>query len=62
MGIAFNYLSNSSMVIDNLRNVQMVLASGEIVQANEQENADLFWGVRGTCLLTTGAKDDRRRW
>jgi len=25
----------------------MVLASGEIVQANENQNADLFWAIRG---------------
>lgn len=40
-------LSNTRLVIDNLRNVKIVLASGEIVQANEKENADLFWGIRG---------------
>lgn len=35
------------MVIDNLRNVEIVLASGECVQANETENPDLFWAIRG---------------
>jgi hypothetical protein len=38
---------DSRMVIDNLRNVEIVLASGECVQANETENPDLFWAVRG---------------
>jgi len=39
------------MVLDNLRNVEMVLASGEILQVNEKENPDLFWGIRGTLFL-----------
>lgn len=39
--------SNPRMVVDNLRNVEMVLASGEVVQANDEENPDLFWAIRG---------------
>ena len=35
------------MAIDNLRNVEIVLASGEIVQANDHANSDLFWAIRG---------------
>jgi hypothetical protein len=35
------------LVVDNLRNVEIVLASGECVQANETDNPDLFWAVRG---------------
>lgn len=35
------------MVVDNLVSVEMVLASGKVVQANERENADLFWAIRG---------------
>jgi hypothetical protein len=38
------------MVIDNLRNVEIVLASGECVQANETENPDLFWAIRGPSI------------
>ena len=33
--------------IDNLLDVHMVTASGEFVHASPQENAELFWGVRG---------------
>lgn len=33
--------------IDALRSVDLVTADGEFVVANEQENADLFWGLRG---------------
>jgi FAD/FMN-containing dehydrogenase len=35
------------LTIDQLRSVEMVTAGGEVVQASEDENADLFWGVRG---------------
>jgi FAD/FMN-containing dehydrogenase len=33
--------------IDQLLGVDLVTADGELVTANESENADLFWGVRG---------------
>ncbi|RBI62221.1 FAD-linked oxidase [halophilic archaeon] len=33
--------------IDNLRSVDLVTADGELVHASEDENEDLFWGVRG---------------
>jgi hypothetical protein len=33
--------------IDKLRSVDVVTAGGEFVTASENENADLFWGVRG---------------
>ncbi len=33
--------------IDNLHSVDVVTADGEFVTASEDENADLFWGVRG---------------
>ena len=35
------------LTIDNLRSVELVTADGQLVQASEEENADLFWGVRG---------------
>jgi hypothetical protein len=35
------------MTIDNLVSVDVVTADGEFVTASEDENADLFWGVRG---------------
>lgn len=34
-------------VCDNLLEVEMVTASGEVVTASEDHNADLFWGLRG---------------
>jgi hypothetical protein len=33
--------------IDRLRRVDLVTADGELVRASADENADLFWGVRG---------------
>jgi hypothetical protein len=33
--------------IDNLLEVQLVTASGELVTASKSENEDLFWGIRG---------------
>ena len=35
------------LTIDSLTSVDMVTADGEFVTASEQENTDLFWGVRG---------------
>lgn len=33
--------------IDNLLSVDVVTADGELVKASEEENPDLFWGLRG---------------
>jgi FAD/FMN-containing dehydrogenase len=35
------------LTIDNLLAVDVVLADGRFVQANAEENADLFWAIRG---------------
>jgi FAD/FMN-containing dehydrogenase len=35
------------LACDNLRSVDIVTAAGKLLHASEQENADLFWGVRG---------------
>jgi alkanesulfonate monooxygenase SsuD/methylene tetrahydromethanopterin reductase-like flavin-dependent oxidoreductase (luciferase family)/FAD/FMN-containing dehydrogenase len=35
------------LTIDHLRAVEMVLADGSLVRASDEENADLFWAVRG---------------
>ncbi len=35
------------LTIDNLLSVDLVLADGSFVTANEKENTDLFWAVRG---------------
>ena len=35
------------LTVDQLLSVDVVTADGELVRASEEENADLFWGVRG---------------
>ncbi len=35
------------LTIDNLLSVDVITAEGELVKASEDENADLFWGIRG---------------
>ncbi len=39
--------SRHGLCIDNMIGVEIVTSDGEIRRANEQENADLFWAVRG---------------
>lgn len=35
------------LALDNLRGAEVVTASGDIVRADDDENADLFWALRG---------------
>lgn len=35
------------LAVDNLRRAEVVTASGDILTASEEENADLFWALRG---------------
>jgi hypothetical protein len=48
LGIRLLELSDVSLAIDNLIETEVILASGEIVRANANENTDLFWALRGT--------------
>ena len=45
-GIGF-IMRKHGLTIDNLLSVDVITADGEFVTASEDENADLFWGVRG---------------
>ena len=45
-GIGF-FSGYFGLMIDSLLSVKMVTASGDIVEASESSNPDLFWAVRG---------------
>ncbi|KAG8930127.1 hypothetical protein FRC01_003229 [Tulasnella sp. 417] len=48
LGGGYGWLTGRhGMTVDNTVQFTVVLASGEIVTANEKENPDLFWGCRG---------------
>ncbi|KAH8114756.1 FAD-binding domain-containing protein [Phellopilus nigrolimitatus] len=48
LGGGYGYLaSEHGYTCDNLLQAKMVLANGSIVTANETENEDLFWAIRG---------------
>jgi len=48
LGGGIGYLSRSyGLTIDNLLGVDVVLADASLVTASAEENADLFWAVRG---------------
>jgi FAD/FMN-containing dehydrogenase len=42
-----NVMRKHGLTIDNLLSVDVVLADGRFVTASAQENADLFWALRG---------------
>jgi len=48
LGGGFGYLSRRfGWTSDNVRSMELVTADGRLVRASENENADLFWGLRG---------------
>lgn len=48
LGGGFGWLSRRlGLTVDNLLSVDVVTADGQLIQANEQANEDLFWAVRG---------------
>ncbi len=40
-------LGKHGLAIDNLLSAEVVLASGEVVQASDESEPDLFWAIRG---------------
>jgi FAD/FMN-containing dehydrogenase len=48
LGGGFGFLMGKyGFTIDNLVSAELVTASGEVLQASEDENPDLFWALRG---------------
>ncbi|WP_433616675.1 FAD-binding oxidoreductase [Dactylosporangium sp. CA-139114] len=48
LGGGFGWLSRRfGWACDNLESVELVTADGERIRADEAENPDLFWGIRG---------------
>jgi FAD/FMN-containing dehydrogenase len=48
LGGGFGWLTRQyGMTVDNLVSAEVIRANGEKVHASEQENADLFWALRG---------------
>ncbi|MEV0829659.1 LLM class flavin-dependent oxidoreductase [Nonomuraea rubra] len=41
------FVREQGLTIDRLRAVDLVLADGSLVRADDEENAELFWAVRG---------------
>lgn len=48
LGGGNGYLARKhGLTIDNLLSVELVTAKGDLISANETENSDLFWALRG---------------
>lgn len=49
LGAGFGHLHGKyGLALDNVTSIDVVTADGRLLQANAAENADLFWGMRGS--------------
>ena len=54
-GGGHSHLSGAlGLAIDNLVGATVVLADGRVVQCNKDEEADLFWAIRGMLGVLVG--------
>ncbi|MEP7149189.1 MAG: FAD-binding oxidoreductase [Acidobacteriota bacterium] len=48
LGGGFGWITSKyGLAVDNLLSAEVVMANGEILNASQDENADLFWALRG---------------
>src|SRR5688572_29144575 len=48
LGGGFGWLMGKhGLALDNLRSVELVTSDGKVLHASNDENADLFWAIRG---------------
>jgi len=48
LGGGFGFLMGRyGYTIDNLLSVELITATGDVIQASHEDNAELFWGLRG---------------
>lgn len=43
----FHFSGQYGLAADNVQNFEVVLADGSVVNANQQQNTDLFWALKG---------------
>ena len=48
LGGGVGWLSGQyGLALDNFLSARVALANGDVVNASDEENLDLFWGIRG---------------
>lgn len=60
-GVGF-LVKKFGLTVDNLLSVRIVLANGELVEANDKENPDLFWAIRGKASKECFNSSNRWWW
>ncbi|CUS11066.1 unnamed protein product [Tuber aestivum] len=55
-GISY-FTNGCGFALDNIKNFQVDLSTGDIVDANPDENLDLFWGLKGGLEISVLPQD-----